>query len=185
MLDTVLYHIDIEVITKIPLLPTKIDEKKENKLINKFREYRQFNVNWAERDIDGWINYRDKNYNETILPLAIKSNIIYYTDKHKSNISFTNQFVSFMIKMTKVRPPISNNELGSLASIEYYTTITVANYLGLTYRQFYNLPSKDPERLRVIFDLGETVHRLINCDLYEQLALTQEEQMKERAEWRK
>jgi hypothetical protein len=140
------------VITKIPLLPTKIDEKKENKLINIFREYRQFNVNWAERDGEGWISYREKNYNEIILPLAIKSNLIYFMDKHKANTSFTNEFVSFMIKMSKVRPTINVNELGSLASIEYYTTITVANYLGLTYREFYNLPTKDPDKLRLIFD---------------------------------
>lgn len=172
-------------ITKIPLLPTKIDEKKENKLINRFREYRQFNLNWAERDGEGWTKYRERNYNEIILPLAIKSNLMYYTDKHKANTSFTNEFVSFMIKMSKVRPTVNTNELGSLASIEYYTTTTVANYLGLTYREFYNLPTKDPNKLRLIFDLGETVHRLINYDLYERLALTQEEQMKERAEWRK
>lgn len=179
---TILNHIDIEEITGIPLLPTKIDEKKENKLINRFREYRQFNINWAERDGEGWTNYREKNYNEIILPLAIKSNLMYYTDKHKANISFTNEFVSFMIKTSKVRPTINNNELGRLASIEYYTTATVANYLGLTYREFYNLPTKDPDRLRLIFDLGETVHRLINYDLYERLSLAQEEQMKARAE---
>jgi hypothetical protein len=38
-----------------------------------------------------------------------------------------------------------------LASIEYYTTTTVAKYLGLTYREFYNLPTKDPDKLRMIF----------------------------------
>jgi hypothetical protein len=51
--DTILYLADNKVTTRIPLIPTKIDEKKENKLINKFREYRQFNVNWAERDGEG------------------------------------------------------------------------------------------------------------------------------------
>jgi hypothetical protein len=168
----------------MPLLPSKTDEKKENKLINKFREYRQFNVNWAERDGEGWINYREKNYNEIIIPLAIRSNILYYTDKHKVNTSFTDQFISYMIKKSKARRTINDNELDSLASIEYYTMTTVANYLGLTYKQFYNLSTKDPDKLKVIFDLGEVVHRLINYNFYERLALAQEEQVRDRAEWR-
>jgi hypothetical protein len=143
----------------IPPIPRKTDEEKENKLINKFREYRQFNVNSAERDGEGWINYREKNYNEIIIPLAMKSNIIYNTDKHKVNTSFTDQFISYMIKTSKARCTINDNELDSLASIEYYTTTTVANYLGLIYKEFYNLPTKNPNKLRVIFDLGEVVHR--------------------------
>ena len=49
----------------------------------------------------------------------------------------------------------------------------LSNYLGLTYKQFYNLPTKDPDKLKVIFDLGEVVHRLINYDFYERLALAQ------------
>jgi hypothetical protein len=173
------------VTTKIPPLPSKIDEKKESKLVNKFREYRQFNANWAERDGEGWINYREKNYHGIIIPLAIKSKILYYTDKHKVNTSFSNQFIGYMIKTSKARCTINDNELDSLASIEYYTTTTVANYLGLTYKEFYNLTTKDPDKLRVIFDLGEVVHRLINYDFYERLALAQEEQMKDRAEWKK
>jgi hypothetical protein len=61
----------------------------------------------------------------------------------------------------------------------------VAIYLGLTYEEFYNLPTKDPDKLRMIFDLGEIVHLLINSDIYEQITKAQEEQMKDRAEWRK
>jgi hypothetical protein len=97
----------------------------------------------------------------------LPSNILHYTDKHKVNTSFTDQFISYMIKKSKTRCTINDNELDSLASIEYYTTTTVANYLGLTYKQFCNLPTKDPNRLRVIFDLGEVVHRLINYDFYD------------------
>ena len=37
----------------------------------------------------------------------------------------------------------------------------------------------------MIFDLGELVHRLINSDFYERVAIAQEEQRKERAEFRK
>ena len=55
----------------------------------------------------------------------------------------------------------------------------------LTYEEFYNLPTKDPDKLRMIFDLGEIVRLLINSDIYQQITKAQEEQMKDRAEWRK
>jgi hypothetical protein len=178
----------ITALPPISSIPTKIDDEKEIIVVKKFQEYRQFKVNWSERDTEGWTNYREKNYNEVILPMAIKSNIISYTNEHKGYVSFTDQFVRFMIKAARRKVKIRTNSpllLGSLAIIEYYTTIEVANYLGLTYEEFYDLPSKEPDRLRVIFDLGETVHRLINSDFYERIVKMQEEQMKERAEFRK
>jgi hypothetical protein len=174
------------VATTIPPIPTKINEEKERILINKFREYRQFKVNWAERDGEGWINYREKNYNEVILPIAVKSNIISYTNKHEGTVSFTDQFISFLINAAQVKKTIDKQKLlGSLAFMEYYAAAEVANYLGLTYEEFCSLPSKDPDKLKLIIDLGEIVHRLINSEIYERLALAQEEQMKERAEFRK
>jgi transcription initiation factor IIE alpha subunit len=39
--------------------------------------------------------------------------------------------------------------------------------------------------LKKIFDFGEFVHRLINSDIYGQMAEMQDEQMKERLEFRK
>jgi len=69
--------------------------------------------------------------------------------------------------------------------MEYFTATEVANYLGLTYEEFLDLPIKDPNKLRIMFDLGEVVHRLINSDFYERVTLLLEEQKKERAEWRK
>ena len=69
--------------------------------------------------------------------------------------------------------------------MEYYAAAEVANYLGLTSEEFCSLPSRDPGKLKLIIDLGEIVHRLINSEIYERLALAQEEQMKERAEFRK
>ena len=45
--------------------------------------------------------------------------------------------------------------------------------------------TKDPDKLRMIFDSGEIAHLLINSDIYEQITKAQEEQMKDRAEWRK
>jgi hypothetical protein len=119
--------------------------------------------------------------------MAIKSNIINSTDEHEANVLFTDRFIRFITKIHHDKTTIENNQklLKRFAFIEYYTTTVVAIYLGLTYEEFYNLPTKDPDKLRMIFDLGEIVHLLINSDIYEQITKAQEEQMKDRAEWRK
>ena len=122
--------------------------------------------------------------------MAIRSNILFYTDDDGVNVSFTDRFMGFLISPSKDRFRTTVDEskprlLGNLASMEYYTTTKIANFLGLTCEEFLDLPARDPDKLRVIFDLGEMVHRLINSDFYERLALLQEEQMKERAEFRK
>jgi hypothetical protein len=179
----ILYYQNIVLTTT----PIRIDEEKERILIDKFREYRRFKIDWAERDSEGWLNYRQKIYNEVILPMAIKSNIINSTDEQEANVFFTDRFIRFITKIHHDKTTIENNQklLKGFAFIEYYTTTVVAIYLGLTYEEFYNLPTKDPDKLRMIFDLGEIVHLLINSDIYEQITKAQEEQMKDRAEWRK
>jgi hypothetical protein len=185
----ILYYQNIVSTTTPPVssAPIRIDEEKERILIDKFREYRRFKIDWAERDSEGWLNYRQKIYNKVILPMAIKSNIINSTDEQEANVFFTDRFIRFITKIHHDKTTIENNQklLKGFAFIEYYTTTVVAIYLGLTYEEFYNLPTKDPDKLRMIFDLGEIVHLLINSDIYEQITKAQEEQMKDRAEWRK
>jgi hypothetical protein len=178
----ILYYQNIVLTTT----PIRIDEEKERILIDKFREYRRFKIDWAERDSEGWLNYRQKIYNKVILPMAIKSNIINSTDEQEANVFFTDRFIRFITKIHHDKTTIDNQKLlKRFAFIEYHTTTVVAIYLGLTYEEFYNLPTKDPDKLRMIFDLGEIVHLLINSDIYEQITKAQEEQMKDRAEWRK
>lgn len=178
----ILYYQNIVLTTT----PIRIDEEKERILIDKFREYRRFKIDWAERDSEGWLNYRQKIYNKVILPMAIKSNIINSTDEQEANVFFTDRFIRFITKIHHDKTTIDNQKLlKRFAFIEYYTTTVAAIYLGLTYEEFYNLPTKDPDKLRMIFDLGEIVHLLINSDIYEQITKAQEEQMKDRAEWRK
>lgn len=178
----ILYYQNIVLTTT----PIRIDEEKERILIDKFREYRRFKIDWAERDSEGWLNYRQKIYNKVILPMAIKSNIINPTDEQEANVFFTDRFIRFITKIHHDKTTIDNQKLlKRFAFIEYYTTTVAAIYLGLTYEEFYNLPTKDPDKLRMIFDLGEIVHLLINSDIYEQITKAQEEQMKDRAEWRK
>jgi hypothetical protein len=178
----ILYYQNIVLTTT----PIRIDEEKERILIDKFREYRRFKTDWAERDSEGWLNYRQKIYNKVILPMAIKSNIINSTDEQEADVFFTDRFIRFITKIHHDKTTIDNQKLlKRFAFIEYYTTTVVAIYLGLTYEEFYNLPTKDPDKLRMIFDLGEIVHLLVNYDIYEQITKAQEEQMKDRAEWRK
>jgi hypothetical protein len=84
-------------------------------------------------------------------------------------------------KNIKINNPNLEKEK-TLLFVEYNTTIEVSKYIGLTSEQFYNLPLTDPNKLRLIFDLGELVHRLINADIYEDLAIPQDEQMKARSD---
>jgi hypothetical protein len=91
--------------------PIRIDEEKERILIDKFREYRRFKIDWAERDSEGWLNYRQKIYNKVILPMAIKSNIINSTDEQEANVFFTDRFIRFITKIHHDKTTIDNQKL--------------------------------------------------------------------------
>jgi hypothetical protein len=116
--------------------------------------------------------------------MALKSKIEYEVDYGRS-ISFTDAFTSFMTEASKNRKSINPKLQSDQLFVEYYTTSEVAKSLGLTYENYYDLPTKDPNTLKKIFDLGEFVHRLINSDIYGQMAEMQDAQMKERREFRK
>ena len=71
--------------------------------------------------------------------MAIKSNILYYTDEDGANVSFTNRFIEFLTRSSKARSKINVDNLkslGNLAFMEYFTTTEVAKYLGLAYEEF-------------------------------------------------
>jgi hypothetical protein len=137
-------------------------------------------------------------YDEITIPMAIRSKIVYYSDDDGESVSFTDRFLRFLIRPSQSKSQSQSQfqarmtvnvdnirSLGSLALMEYFTATEVAKFLGLTYDEFFDLPTENPNKLKVIFDLGEVVHRLLNSDFYEGLAKVQEEQTKERAEWRK
>jgi hypothetical protein len=90
-----------------------------------------------------------------------------------------------LLRLQRIESPLTPKLQSDHLFVEYYTTSEVAKYLGLTYENYYDLPTKDPNTLKKIFDLGEFVHRLINSDIYGQMAEMQDEQMKERREFRK
>jgi hypothetical protein len=131
------------------------------------------------------MNHRRSYSKEVLIPMAVSSKIVTEPDK-EGNVSFTENFL-YCIAETSKNIKMNNPNLEKEKRqffIEYNTTVEVSRYMGLTSEQFYNLPSSDPNKLRMIFDLGELVHRLINADIYEDLAAQQDEQMKERSEWR-
>ena len=52
--------------------------------------------------------------------------------------------------------------------------------MGLTYKEFCKLPSSDPEKCRLIFDLEDLVFRLINAERFIEQAKEQNELIQER-----
>lgn len=116
--------------------------------------------------------------------MALKSKIVYEVDNGRS-ISFTDAFTSFMTEASKNRKSINPKLQSDQLFVEYYTTSEVAKYLGLTYENYYDLPTKDPKYFKENIWLRRVVHRLINSDTYGQMAEMQDEQMKERLEFRK
>jgi hypothetical protein len=82
--------------------------------------------------------------------VAIKSNILYYTDEDGANVSFTDRFMGFLISPSKDRfkRTVDDNKprlLGNLGSMEYYTTTKIAIFLGLTYEEFFDLPARQTQ----------------------------------------
>jgi hypothetical protein len=77
--------------------------------------------------------------------MAIRSNILFYADEDGVNVSYTDRFMGFLISPSKDRFRTTVDEskprlLGNLASMEYYATTKIANFLGLTYEEFFDLP---------------------------------------------
>jgi len=52
--------------------------------------------------------------------MAIKSNIIYYTDKDGANVSFTNRFIDFLTRSSKARNTINVDNLKIIRNPRIY-----------------------------------------------------------------
>ena len=95
--------------------------------------------------------------------MAVKLKIVTEPD-NEGNVSFTEKFLYYIAEASK-NIKMNNPNLEKEKSqffIEYNTTVEVSRYMELTSEQFYNLPSSNPNKLRMIFDLGELVHCLNN-----------------------
>ena len=59
--------------------------------------------------------------------MAIKSNIIYYTDEDGANVSFTNRFIEFLTRSSKARSTFNVDNLNNLKLIH----IIICFFVGL------------------------------------------------------
>jgi hypothetical protein len=164
--------------------------KEEIEINKKFFDHREFHVAWARRDLSEWMAYHEAYGRHTLIPKAVELKIVYYPDKDDHDyINMTPEFARFNSEMASKRLPFNDEVVNSSnschTSIEYDLTYIVAKYLGLTYEQFCKLPSSDPEKCRLIFDLEDLVFRLINTEKFIEQAKEQDELIREREEFRR
>jgi hypothetical protein len=80
--------------------PIKTDNEKEQAVIKKFIEHRDFNVSWANNNTEEWMNHREKYGKEVLIPTAVSSKIVTEPD-NEGNVSFTEMFLYYMAEASK------------------------------------------------------------------------------------
>lgn len=75
------------------------------------------------------------------------------------------------------------------AFVEYGFVQIIPRYIDITDKDFYNLPRRDPEKLKTIFELSQMVFRLLDSDYnkeeWDKITRQNEEMLKEREEFRR
>jgi hypothetical protein len=166
----------------------------------KWAEWRRFDIDWSKNDIDKWLAYKDKRGPE-LTETALKWKIFCHPKKdngeeNKESVSFTREFQSFwrpeMKYLFDANDPIMddiirNKEFSAFA--EYGFVQIIPAYIGMDNKDFYNLPRRDPEKLKTIFELAQMVFRLFDNEFnegnWDKIGERQEEMLKEREEFRK
>lgn len=168
-------------------LPTQ-----ELEIGKKFFEHRDFHYNWTQRDTEEWMNHRDKYCKDILVPEAVKLKLIYYVDEndHNGSVDFTSEFTKFNhIAVSQRRNRFSKKQTEMMESdhffIEYHLAYIIAMYTGLSYEEFCRLPSSNPDKCRLIFDLEDLMFRLINAEKFMKRAEEEEEMLREREEFRR
>jgi hypothetical protein len=159
--------------------------KEEIEMSKNFFDHREFHVTWAKRDPYEWMAHRERYGKEILIPKAVELRIVYYPDKNDHDyIYLTPEFVRFNHEMMSSREPFNDQVENSHTFIEYDLAYIVAKYTGLTYKEFCKLPSSDPEKCRLIFDLEDLVFRLINAERFIEQTKEWNELIQEREEFR-
>jgi hypothetical protein len=168
------------------LLP---QDQEESEIKKKFFDHREFNLVWANRDLEDWMNNRQIYSRGILIPKALELNIVLYPYKDDHDfIYLTSEFYKFNREMESQRKgeATSKEKLeGNHLFIEYHLCYTIAKYIGLSYEQFCKLPTSSPDLCRLIFDLEDLVFRLINAEKFMERSKDQDEMMLEREEFRK
>lgn len=161
--------------------------QEELDISKKFFDHREFNVVWANRNLEEWMHHREIYSRDILIPKGLELNIILYPYKDDHDLIYlTPEFYKFNRQMVPKRKAVSNEKLeGSHLFIEYHLCYTIAKFIGLTYEQFCKLPSSSPDLCRLIFDLEDLVFRLINPEKFMRRSKDQNEMMLEREKFRK
>jgi hypothetical protein len=117
----------------------------------KFLDHREWNINEANRDFESmkrWMEMRTKYTGDIVVPFAIKHTIVMYPDENDHKyINFTQQWIEFYNKekpnIEAVLVPVPKEEQHHyLAVIEFFTLRILVKYIGMSDRQFCELPTK-------------------------------------------
>ena len=133
----------------------------------KWEDWKAFNFKWSHDSYDslyeywGYVHARAPQTNKT----AIEWKIVYQPDK--DSYGFTRDFNLYWKPVMKslldtnesnMDNIIRNQELSPI--IEYCFVQIVAKYIGIEGEQFHNLPERDPNKLRTLFEVSEMVYAM-------------------------
>jgi hypothetical protein len=158
-------------------------------------EWKEFNEQWGSRsfdDFEKWLEYRDK-ISIQVQENAIKWNIFINHEKEQS-VSFTAQFRSYWKPLLKFLLDANEKTLDSIppsvcmSFIEYGFVQIISKFIGIEDKQYFNLPRRDPDKLRQIFEISELVFRLLDNDInhgcWEKMGEAQDEMIRERMKFK-
>ena len=166
----------------------------------KWAEWRIFDIEWSKNDLDKWLEYKDKRGPE-LADIALRWKIFHHPKKDngeedKENISFTREFQSYWKPSMKYLFDVNETILDDVALkrefsafVEYGFVQIIPRHIGLDDKDFYNLPRRDPEKLKTIFELSQMVFRLLDSDYnkeeWDKITRQNDEMLKDRAEFRR
>lgn len=149
---------------------TEMDETNEpvDKLVRKrWKDWKEFNYQWSHDSYDSiyryweYVHIRTPELHET----GIKWKIIY--QPRKDNYAFTREFDSYWKPIMKSLLDTNESNMDNIFRnqelspvIEYCFVQIVAKYIGIEVEQFYNLPRRDPDKLRTLFEVSEMVYAM-------------------------
>ena len=158
---------------------------------------KKFDKQWAKRsyeDFDKWLQYENK-IGPGLVDIALKWKILYHPIKDgkedKEHISFTPEFQSYW--RSEMRFLFDANEKildkvvarGELSAfLEYGFVQIISEYIGMDRPQYNNLPRRDPDKLKTLFEVSEIVYRELDNTIdkgkWDKKAEAQDEMLKER-----
>jgi hypothetical protein len=74
-------------------------DQEESEIQKKFFDHREFNVVWANRNLEEWMHHREAYARDFLIPKALELNIVLYPHKGDHNFIYLNRnFTSSIVK---------------------------------------------------------------------------------------